>query len=355
MTATARAHELAARSLTALPEHRRRTFALRLDRWWDDLIDGLRPVYGDGARRAGRPAGDDRGRGPSRPATTSCTNSTSVGCSNPTGSSDPHMLGYATYAGPVRRRPGRRRRAPRLPDRARGHLPAPDAAAAAPRRRQRRRLRGGRLPVGARRSRHDGRSARHSLAGCGRPGSAWSSTWCSTTSPASTPGRRPPSAGDPQLPRLLLRLPRPHRCRTPTSGPCRRSSRTSRPATSPGTTGPGRLGVDDVQLLAVGRRTGPTPMCSPSTPTSCCSWPTPGSRCCGWTRSRSLWKRLGTDCQNQPEVHAITQALRAVTRIACPAVVFKAEAIVAARAAGAVPRPRAATTARSATSPTTTA
>lgn len=42
-----------------------------------------------------------------------------------------------------------------------------------------------------------------------------------------------------------------------------------------------------------------------------------------------VWKRLGTNCQNQPEVHAITQALRAVTRIACPAVLFKAEAIVA--------------------------
>jgi amylosucrase len=41
-----------------------------------------------------------------------------------------------------------------------------------------------------------------------------------------------------------------------------------------------------------------------------------------------IWKRLGTDCQNQPEVHALTQALRALTRIACPAVVFKAEAIV---------------------------
>ena len=41
-----------------------------------------------------------------------------------------------------------------------------------------------------------------------------------------------------------------------------------------------------------------------------------------------LWKRLGTDCQNQPEVHAITQALRALVRIACPATVFKAEAIV---------------------------
>ena len=41
-----------------------------------------------------------------------------------------------------------------------------------------------------------------------------------------------------------------------------------------------------------------------------------------------LWKRLGTDCQNQPEVHALTRALRAVGRIAAPATVFKAEAIV---------------------------
>ena len=41
-----------------------------------------------------------------------------------------------------------------------------------------------------------------------------------------------------------------------------------------------------------------------------------------------LWKRLGTNCQNQPEVHAMTQALHAVTRIACPALLFKAEAIV---------------------------
>jgi amylosucrase len=40
------------------------------------------------------------------------------------------------------------------------------------------------------------------------------------------------------------------------------------------------------------------------------------------------WKRIGTNCQNQPEVHALTQALRTVARIACPAVIFKAEAIV---------------------------
>jgi amylosucrase len=43
------------------------------------------------------------------------------------------------------------------------------------------------------------------------------------------------------------------------------------------------------------------------------------------------WKRLGTDCQNQPEVQALTQALRTVARIACPAVAFKAEAIVGPR------------------------
>ena len=42
-----------------------------------------------------------------------------------------------------------------------------------------------------------------------------------------------------------------------------------------------------------------------------------------------LWKRKGTDCQNQPEVHELLQAFRAALRIAAPAVAFKAEAIVA--------------------------
>jgi amylosucrase len=41
-----------------------------------------------------------------------------------------------------------------------------------------------------------------------------------------------------------------------------------------------------------------------------------------------MWKRLGTNCQNQPEVHQLLQALRAVMRIAAPGVAFKAEAIV---------------------------
>lgn len=41
-----------------------------------------------------------------------------------------------------------------------------------------------------------------------------------------------------------------------------------------------------------------------------------------------IWKRLGTSSQNEPEVHCITQALRAFTRILCPSLIFKAEAIV---------------------------
>src|SRR6266545_1884886 len=41
-----------------------------------------------------------------------------------------------------------------------------------------------------------------------------------------------------------------------------------------------------------------------------------------------LWKRLGTDCQNQPEAHRLLQALRALTRLAAPGCLLKAEAIV---------------------------
>ena len=41
-----------------------------------------------------------------------------------------------------------------------------------------------------------------------------------------------------------------------------------------------------------------------------------------------MWKRLGTSCQNEPEVHDLVQLLHALVRIAAPAVVFKAEAIV---------------------------
>ena len=41
-----------------------------------------------------------------------------------------------------------------------------------------------------------------------------------------------------------------------------------------------------------------------------------------------MWKKLGTNCQNLPEVHDILQALVQSTRIAAPAIIHKAEAIV---------------------------
>jgi amylosucrase len=44
-----------------------------------------------------------------------------------------------------------------------------------------------------------------------------------------------------------------------------------------------------------------------------------------------MWKRLGTRCQNEPEVHLILQALRAASRIVAPALIHKAEAIVSPR------------------------
>jgi amylosucrase len=40
------------------------------------------------------------------------------------------------------------------------------------------------------------------------------------------------------------------------------------------------------------------------------------------------WKRMGTDCENQPEAHVLIKALNAVARIAAPALYFKSEAIV---------------------------
>jgi amylosucrase len=42
-----------------------------------------------------------------------------------------------------------------------------------------------------------------------------------------------------------------------------------------------------------------------------------------------IWKRMGTNCQNQPEVLEILQAFRSFMRIVSPGMIFKAEAIVA--------------------------
>jgi amylosucrase len=41
-----------------------------------------------------------------------------------------------------------------------------------------------------------------------------------------------------------------------------------------------------------------------------------------------LWKRLGTNCQNQPEAHLLLQLFRALVTVAAPGVLLKAEAMV---------------------------
>ena len=41
-----------------------------------------------------------------------------------------------------------------------------------------------------------------------------------------------------------------------------------------------------------------------------------------------VWKRMGTNCENLPEVHEIIKALNACARIATPGLLFKSEAIV---------------------------
>ena len=41
-----------------------------------------------------------------------------------------------------------------------------------------------------------------------------------------------------------------------------------------------------------------------------------------------IWKRIGTNCQNQPEVFDLIQVFRGLMRVVAPGVIFKAEAIV---------------------------
>ena len=41
-----------------------------------------------------------------------------------------------------------------------------------------------------------------------------------------------------------------------------------------------------------------------------------------------IWKEKGTSCENLPQAHIIIQAFQAVTRLVCPSLLFKSEAIV---------------------------
>lgn len=44
-----------------------------------------------------------------------------------------------------------------------------------------------------------------------------------------------------------------------------------------------------------------------------------------------MWKELGTNCRNLPQVHTIMRILRTTAKVVCPGVIFKGEAIVSPR------------------------
>ena len=69
--------------------------------------------------------------------------------------------------------------------------------------------------------------------------------------------------------------------------------------------------MDDVQRLPVGPRLHATPRSSARWPRRCSSWPRAGVDVLRLDAVPFLWKRKGTNCQNQPEVHELLQAFRA--------------------------------------------
>ena len=115
---------------------------------------------------------------------------------------------------------------------------------------------------------------------------------------------------------------------TRTSGRCRTSFRTPRRGASPRWR---PLGLDDLQRLPVGPRLHEPGRVRGDVLGDARTWPRSGVDVLRLDAAPFLWKRVGTNCQNQPEVHELLQAFRAAMRIAAPAVAFKAEAIVAPR------------------------
>ena len=214
---------------------------------------------------------------------------------------------------PVRRRPGRRAPAARLPGRARRHLPAPDAAA------------------GPRDGDNDGGYAVSTTTRSTRGWAPWptSSRWPPTCTQrgmslcvdlvlnhtaAEHPWARPRPAGDPAY-RAFYRIFPDRTMPDRTSARCPRCSPTPRPAASPTSRASGGCGRRST--TSSGTWTGPTPRSSPRCSTRC-SLANRGVDVLRLDAAPFLWKREGTDCQNQPEVHLLLQALRALVTVAAP-------------------------------------
>ena len=212
---------------------------------------------------------------------------------------------------PLRRHARRRPRAPALPARARRHLPAPDAAAAA---------RGPSPTTAATRSSTTARSSprsgtmdgprARSPRSCARRGMAL----CVDVVLNHTAREHALGAGRDRRRRGQARL-LPHVRRPHAPDAYERTLPEVFPDTAPGnfTWDPalGALGVDDVQRLPVGprlREPGGVPRDGrgDARPRA-----TPASTCCGSTPCRSCGSARARARQNQPEVHELLQAFRA--------------------------------------------
>ncbi len=256
---------------------------------------------------------------------------------------------------PVRRDPRRAARHARLPGRARRHVPAPDAAAA---------------PAGGE---NDGGYAVRTTARSTRGWARWTTSRRSAGDaararhePVHRPGAQPHRPRAPvgaglagRRPGLRGLLPRfPDRAMPDAyERPSRRSSPTGRRARSLGCRRPAaarRMGVDDVLALPVGPGLRQPARCSWRCWARSPGWPTGASTSSGMDAVPFMWKRLGTNCQNQPEGHTLLQLLHALTRLAAPGVIFKAEAIVVARRTWCPTSAATSGTGRSASWPTTT-
>ena len=133
---------------------------------------------------------------------------------------------------------------------------------------------------------------------CARTASAWWWTSSSTTPPTSTHGLRPPWPAI-RSTRTSTTCSPTGRCRTPTSAPCARFSRTCGRAASP-IARTSTAGCGPPSTASSGTSTTATRPSSGPCWKRCCSWPTPASRCCAWMPWRSSGSRWAPPARTCP-------------------------------------------------------
>ena len=173
---------------------------------------------------------------------------------------------------------------------------------------QRRRLRGRRLRRGRARARARWTTCARSPPTCARPGWRCASTSCSTTPRASTPWAQAALAGDAR--KLAFYRTFPDRTEPDAY---ERTLPEVFPDTAPGQLHAGSrsssAGCGRRSTTTSGTSTTRTPRSSSRWPRRCSASRPPASTCCASTPCRSCGSATGTNCQNQPEVHELLQAL----------------------------------------------